>query len=237
MEPFTGKARQLRVIRKLLFDATYRVHSPSNSSKKVLHRQRYQPDIGANLMYVNRQLMNMFKLFIFFFLVQLEMSVPVRCIASDKVNGILEAHNAVRETLGIEKLVWSNEIARYAQEWADYLAQKNKCGMQHRSQTGKDIKPYGENIYQASGIQWSDGNIDVQQINAADVVNSWVSESTSYDHSSNTCTPGKSCGHYTQVVWRKSKKLGCGMAFCADKSQVWVCNYTPPGNIAGQKPY
>lgn len=211
--------------------------SPQHVKEKVLHRLSYERGTGANLKYVSRQFMRMFKLSIFFFLIQFEMSFPVRCIAADKVNGILEAHNAVRENLGVEKLGWSNEIARYAQEWADYLAQKNKCGMQHRSQAGKDNKPYGENIYQASGIRWSDGNIDVQQINAADVVKSWVGESTSYDYSSNTCTPGKSCGHYTQVVWRKSKELGCGMAFCSDKSQVWVCNYTPPGNIDGQKPY
>jgi pathogenesis-related protein 1 len=45
------------------------------------------------------------------------------------------------------------------------------------------------------------------------------------------------CGHYTQVVWKNSMEVGGGMAICDNKSQVWVCNYNPPGNVEGEKPY
>ena len=44
------------------------------------------------------------------------------------------------------------------------------------------------------------------------------------------------CGHYTQVVWRKSLRVGCGMATCG-ATEVWVCNYDPAGNWDGERPY
>ena len=48
------------------------------------------------------------------------------------------------------------------------------------------------------------------------------------------------CGHYTQVVWRNTTEIGCGVATCKEGAltwDIWICNYAPPGNIAGQKPY
>lgn len=48
------------------------------------------------------------------------------------------------------------------------------------------------------------------------------------------------CGHYTQVVWRKTSELGCGYATCKRDGflvEFWACNYSPPGNVRGQEPY
>ncbi|MCI5139186.1 MAG: hypothetical protein D3922_12405, partial [Candidatus Electrothrix sp. AR1] len=56
-----------------------------------------------------------------------------------------------------------------------------------------------------------------------------------YDYATNSCH--SVCGHYTQVVWRSTKEVGCGMASCNDKAQLWVCQYNPRGNMLGQKPY
>ena len=53
---------------------------------------------------------------------------------------------------------------------------------------------------------------------------------------SNKCKPGKMCGHYTQIVWKNTKKVGCAMIECNGTS-TWVCQYDPPGNWVGQKPY
>jgi pathogenesis-related protein 1 len=45
------------------------------------------------------------------------------------------------------------------------------------------------------------------------------------------------CGHYTQVVWRKSTDLGCGFATCSGGggfvNDIWICNYAPAGNSIG----
>jgi hypothetical protein len=53
------------------------------------------------------------------------------------------------------------------------------------------------------------------------------------------------CGHYTQIVWKTTTRLGCGVALCDQNSpfmgfpkwEFWVCNYAPPGNYNGQRPY
>jgi len=93
---------------------------------------------------------------------------------------------------------------------------------------------YGENLYASYG----------QVSTPQDVVTSWVSEDAYYNYANNSCQPGQECGHYTQVVWAKTTKVGCGHTICNTNSPFgqnpwdnWVCNYAPPGNYVGQKPY
>ncbi|MGW8161696.1 MAG: pathogenesis-related family 1 protein [Desulfobulbales bacterium] len=153
------------------------------------------------------------------------------------VTGMTDAHNRVRAELGLPPVAWSDELAQYAQEWTEYLIAENGCRVKHHRQPGKPSHPYGENIYWASAVEMSTGEREVQQITPQHVVNEWVSEVQYYDYKSNNCRIGRSCGHYTQVVWKNTRHIGCGVAVCADKSQVWVCNYDPPGNYVGEKPY
>lgn len=153
------------------------------------------------------------------------------------VAGMTGAHNTVRSELGLSKVTWSDELAEFAREWAQYLADRNGCGMRHRPKQGKNALLYGENLYWASAIRLANGANKVQNISPRQVVNSWVSERRHYDHAQNRCRWGKTCGHYTQVVWKTTLRIGCGMATCSDMSQIWVCNYDPPGNYRGQTPY
>jgi len=42
-------------------------------------------------------------------------------------------------------------------------------------------------------------------------------------------------GHFTQVVWKGSQKLGVGFAYSSDRKKVYVvAHYSPPGNFIGQ---
>lgn len=66
------------------------------------------------------------------------------------------------------------------------------------------------------------------------MVRDWIAEMPAYDHNTNRCNGV--CGHYTQVVWRTTRAVGCGVGFDGDR-QIWVCEYAPPGNIAGARPY
>ena len=66
------------------------------------------------------------------------------------------------------------------------------------------------------------------------VVDAWAAEVKDYNAKTHRCKGV--CGHYTQIVWRKSQQVGCGMAACGD-TKVWVCNYDPPGNFNGERPY
>ncbi len=65
---------------------------------------------------------------------------------------------------------------------------------------------------------------------------------TKHSLSSNSCAAGKQCGHYTQLVWRDTERVGCGVANCNNvdgfgAGNLWVCNYDPPGNYVGERPY
>lgn len=137
--------------------------------------------------------------------------------------GMTAAHNRVRAGLDIAPLEWSQELARFAQKWADRLG-RGGCDLEHRPRSGPDAQKYGENIFSATG----------QQADPAMVVNEWAAEVSGYDARRNRCKGV--CGHYTQIVWRATTKVGCGMATCGD-TEVWVCNYDPPGNYLGQRPY
>ena len=106
--------------------------------------------------------------------------------------------------------------------------------MQHSKPNGR----YGENLYWAGAIKWSDGKRELQRISPKKVVDDWSSERANYDYKNNSCPTGKMCGHYTQVVWKSTTRVGCGVAVCDDsREQVWVCQYQPPGNWVGRKPY
>jgi len=67
----------------------------------------------------------------------------------------------------------------------------------------------------------------------------WAAEQVHYHYDSNTCDPGATCGHYTQVVWRATQKLGCALGRCPGLAfpSTIVCDYGPGGNVNGQKPY
>lgn len=86
--------------------------------------------------------------------------------------------------------------------------------------------PYGENIFEGSA-----------GYTPADAVDDWVSERRYYDYHSSSCVPGQACGHYNQVVWADSVHLGCAQVTCDDGDTFVTCNYDPPGNVDGQRPY
>jgi hypothetical protein len=154
--------------------------------------------------------------------------------------GVTAAHNETREELGLPDLTWSPEIAEFAQEWSDSLAD-DACGtISHRDQ-----RQYGENI----AIRGSTRAGDVFTPEAA--VAGWVAEVACWEfgtiRGSEQCDTAcvedlnsNGCGHYTQVVWRNTERVGCGYSTCQAQGfnfEVWVCNYDPPGNFIGQAPY
>ena len=146
---------------------------------------------------------------------------------------LITAHNKWRTKVGVSGLKWSDTLARSSQSWADTL--KGRCAVQHSSS-----RDYGENIYYAgplSKISSSGGTeTSPQQISSEKVVDTWGEEKKWYDHRYNSCHGGE-CGHYTQVVWKNTAEVGCGMAYCNDDAQIWVCQYKEAGNLRGQKPY
>ena len=115
-------------------------------------------------------------------------------------------------------MVWSEQLAEFARRNGPILwlgGGSSFIGV---------ISPYGENLFEITGAVST----------SAEVVDQWASESKDYQYGSNSCRGV--CGHYTQMVWRGTKRLGCAAAR-RGKTEVWVCNYDPPGNWIGNRPY
>lgn len=140
-------------------------------------------------------------------------------LAQNSPRDYLDAHNAAREQVRVDPLRWDCRLARYAQSYAEKRA--GDCRLVHSG------GPYGENIFWGYGRAYT----------ASDAVESWVSEKRYYDYDSNSCVRGRVCGHYTQVVWAGTKRVGCVRVRCRNGADYIVCSYDPPGNMAGQWPY
>jgi uncharacterized protein YkwD len=130
---------------------------------------------------------------------------------------MLYFHNQVRQRVHVAPLTWSEFLADEAHGFANRLIVEKKL-FHSTSRT------LGENLMEIIGARAT----------PSQVVYAWDSESVDYDHSSNTCR--KVCGHYTQIVWAATKQVGCGVSRRGER-EVWVCEYSPPGNYVGQRPY
>lgn len=160
--------------------------------------------------------------------------ITIKDLTKNEQAEMVSAHNDWRQKIGAPALTWSKTLANTAQQYATKLSQTG-CTMRH-SKNG-----HGENIYWASPVTWkySTGRkvTHPQVVSATDVTKLWGNEVKDYNYKTNTCRKGAMCGHYTQIIWKDTTEVGCGKTMCADKAQIWVCNYNPPGNVVGQKPY
>ncbi|XAR73016.1 hypothetical protein NMG60_11019859 [Bertholletia excelsa] len=139
--------------------------------------------------------------------------------AQNSPKDFVDAHNVVRTELDIPPLTWNASVAAYAYHYA--VKRSADCALEHSMNPN-----YGENIAEGFGDEFS----------GADAVKLWASEKPNYDYHSNSCVGGE-CLHYTQVVWRKTKQIGCAKVRCRNKWSFITCNYYPPGNYEGERPY
>ena len=130
---------------------------------------------------------------------------------------LLTSHNKYRKNHQADKMTRNTEIEDIAQEYAEHLASIQGFVHSDNKYKGQGL---GENIYWAYNIELT-GEV---------VTKDWYSEIKNYDFS----TPGfkQGTGHFTQVVWKSSKEIGCG--FGESDGYYVVCNYYPAGNFHGQ---
>ncbi|XP_002983458.2 pathogenesis-related protein PRB1-2 [Selaginella moellendorffii] len=148
------------------------------------------------------------------------LAVGTNCATAQHIQAFLEAHNQERMQMGVPALHWDDEVAAYSLWWTNHQKDYESCAMRHSD------GPYGENLFWGSpGKEWS----------PHDAVKSWVDEKQHFNYEGNSCA--QMCGHYTQLVWRDSTKLGCATATCPNGDTLISCNYDPPGNYIGQRPF
>lgn len=151
-------------------------------------------------------------------------------ITQSQRNAILSSHNLVRSEYHLPKLIWDTKIEKQAQEWASTMMKNNTLA--HSPSTFR--RWMWENIYSivSSGQRIiSDGS---------DATMLWYSEQPGYDSITNSCRIGSVCGHFTQMIWKTTQRIGCGQSTKKKGNTTtiyWVCQYDPPGNYEWQRPY
>ncbi|XP_039616484.1 GLIPR1-like protein 1 [Polypterus senegalus] len=155
------------------------------------------------------------------------------------IDEYIKAHNYYRSQVkpvasDMKRMSWDEALAKTARAWA------RKCNFNHNNyleEKGKVhpvFSPVGENIWVGR---------PPQSFNASKAIQSFYSEVTAYSYQANSCT--SVCGHYTQLVWAKSYKVGCAVVVCEKgiidyntaPGAIFVCDYAEAGNYRGVKPY
>lgn len=109
---------------------------------------------------------------------------------------------------------WNATVFEYAKAYGN--VRRKDCAGIHSQSMGK----FGENIATGSG----------KLFKGTDAVNMWASEKEFWNPKTMTCQPGKVCGHYTQMIWKKAINLGCIRISCAGDKVFFSCNYGDVGD-------
>ena len=136
---------------------------------------------------------------------------------------MLKLHNYHRARHCAPPLVIDERLNKIAQSYAEHLAATST--FEHSGNKLGD-ESLGENLY----MQWiSAGPV---KVDAKDAVKSWYDEISLHDF--NRPKFSKETGHFTQLVWKDTRKLGVGVAISRNGREVYmVTNYYPAGNIMG----
>jgi uncharacterized protein YkwD len=140
---------------------------------------------------------------------------------------MLAGHNAARAGLGLAPLTWNASLADDARSYAETLA---RTGRFEHSPQPRGNPPQGENLWTGTRRAYS----------YQEMIGHWVAEGRFYrplpvPQSSTTGQFGD-VGHYTQIVWRATREVGCADASNRTDDYV-VCRYLPAGNVYGEVAY
>uniref|UniRef100_A0A668V9X5 SCP domain-containing protein n=1 Tax=Oreochromis aureus TaxID=47969 RepID=A0A668V9X5_OREAU len=131
-------------------------------------------------------------------------------------------------------MTWDEALAITAKAWAKRCIFDHNIYLKDAPRVHPTYSSVGENIWTA---------YPPSQFNTARAIKSWVDEVNNYSYQNNSCN--HVCGHYTQVVWASTYKVGCAVQLCPDgikyfankKGVLFVCNYATAGNINRRRPY
>jgi len=161
-------------------------------------------------------------------------------------NEMLRLHNLYRTKHKAPPLKLDNALVSFAKSYASKLATRNG-GLVHSQTQGQ-----GENlaaIYGVGDTKKCTGRIlcvinftipsnysnFMYKFTFLDLAKQfflmWYNEKDQYDFSKGQFS--LTTGHFTQVVWRSTTKLGCGLSFNGNRAYC-CCSYIPPGNVQGQ---
>lgn len=161
----------------------------------------------------------------------LALSAPLMTGSVDRTANLdqrlLAAHNRERARIGVPALEWDAALSSDAKIWADALAKTGS--FEHSPADPSDPEVQGENLWAGTPAAWA----------PEEMVGLWIAEKRDYK-------PGifpavsksgdlEKVGHYTQLIWRNTRKVGCALAR-GSREDVLVCRYAEGGNVIGERP-
>lgn len=175
-------------------------------------------------------------------------SVLTQRLSPDEQNEIVAIHNELRAKVAngqekrgtkgaqppaanMQEMVWDEELARMAQ------AHANKCRFKHDCNKCRESRRFavGQNMYTYASTR----NFQTPKLRMA--MMAFYNEVKDFDKSAVTNFKMQpSTGHYTQIVWANSNRVGCG--YVKHQKGRWykmllTCNYGPAGNYLRQPMY
>ena len=139
---------------------------------------------------------------------------------------VLTEHNRERDRAGVPRLEWNRRLARDAEAWAQKLA--GEGWLRHASQA--ENGGAGENLWMGSAGYYAPETM----------ISAFLEERSLYRPGTfpNVSRTGnwQDVGHYTQIVWRDTREVGCAVA-SDGREDFLVCRYWPSGNWMGQVPF
>lgn len=137
---------------------------------------------------------------------------------------LLATHNRERSMLGVPPLAWDTDLAKGALAWATHLSRTGKF---EHSPDDASVEPEGENIWGGTPRAYM----------PEQMVGLWIAEKKYFKPGTfpNNSRSGRvaDVGHYTQVIWRGTTHVGCGIS-AAGSDEIMVCRYRTAGNTYGQ---
>ncbi len=129
---------------------------------------------------------------------------------------ILSAHNFYRSVVGSPPLEWSDELSRKAQDFANQIVSNPL--LTHNTYG------YGQNLYYTR---------DTSRI--VNAVHYWSREQIYYYGQVINDSNLIYFRHYTNIIWKDTRRIGCGLARLKSGIYVLVCFYDPKGNVPGER--
>jgi Cysteine-rich secretory protein family len=159
-------------------------------------------------------------------------------LSQDVINAFVAAHNAARSgplnptpNPALPPVSWDPILANSAYNYTA-LCQGASGLLSHNANRSTDYQALGGSGYVGENIYATTANT----VAPADAVNDWMTEASQFSYAADDIGDG---GHYTQVVWRASIRIGCAIVNCPNLTyhDSVLCDYSPGGNIVGQEPY
>ena len=136
---------------------------------------------------------------------------------------LLDSHNEERGRVAVPSLRWDAQLAAEAQDWAKEIARRQR--MTHADHAAR--RGAGENLWRGTKGYYT----------AEEMIGTFIDEKRHFRRGKfpdvSTTGQWRDVGHYTQLIWRGTEKVGCAVA--SGGGQDWlVCRYWPAGNTMGQ---